>query len=133
MTWDENEKKVMFQNKIYKVFNRIPKGATLRTVYLRIYKIKRVEIISEIEIRERGKSVGGRATIGALLIGPLGAIVGGISEISNKKDTIIKYFMVFNYDEDKIITLELPLLPLNSFKIVNAVIAHLNTSNEITL
>ena len=56
MTWDENEKKVMFQNKIYKVFNRIPKGVTLRTVYLRIGEIKRVEIISEIEIRERGKS-----------------------------------------------------------------------------
>jgi hypothetical protein len=121
MIWDEHEKKVMFQNKIYKVSNRIPKGATLRTVYLRVGKIKRVEIISEIEIRERGKS------LGDLLIGPLGAIVSGMSEISNKKNTIIKYFMVFNYDENKIITLELPLLPLNAFKILNALRAHLNT------
>ena len=121
MTWDENEKKVMFQNKIYKVFNRIPKGVTLRTVYLRIGEIKRVEIISEIEIRERGKSVDG------LLIGPLGSIVGGISGISNKKNTIIKYFMVFNYNEDKIITLELPVLPLNEFKILIALRSHLNT------
>ncbi|GEM_PF-2720831 len=133
MIWDENEKKVMFQNKIYKVFNKIPKGATLRTMYLRIDEIKRVEIVSSVEISKRGHSVGGRAIIDDLLIGPLGAIVDGISGISNTENGVIKYFMVFNYDEDKIITLELPLLPLNFFKIVEEVRASLNTPTQITL
>ena len=48
-------------------------------------------------------------------------------ELVIKKIPIIKYFMVFNYDENKIITLELPVLPLNEFKILIALRSHLNT------
>jgi len=50
-----------------------------------------------------------------------------MSGISNKKNTIIKYFMVLNHNKDKIITLELPVLPLNAFKILIALRSHLNT------
>ncbi|HEY8804721.1 MAG TPA: hypothetical protein VIM42_06365 [Clostridium sp.] len=80
MTWDENEREVLFHNKIYKVYNRIPKGD----------EIKRVEIISSIEISERGKGVGGRSIIGGLLIGALGTIVDGMSEINNNNAATAK-------------------------------------------
>jgi hypothetical protein len=132
-TWDENKKSVMFKNKIYKVFNKVPKGIVEKTVNLGIDKIKRIGIVSEKEIIERGKSVGGRAVMGALLLGPLGALVGGMSGIGNNKSTKIKMFMVINYDEDKVITLELPLMPLNSNKFTLAVRAHLNAPTEINL
>ena len=133
MVWNDNEKKAIFQNKIYKVFNKIPKGVTLQTVNLGIEKIKRVEIISEKEILEKSKSVGGRAIAGGLLLGPLGAIVGGMSGVGNKQNTKIKQYIVFNYDKDKVITFELSLLPLKSFKIINLIRAHLDIPAEINL
>ena len=130
---DENDKKVIFKNKIYKVFNKIPKGITEKTINLSIDKINRIEIVSEKEIIEKGKSVGGRAVIGGLLLGPLGLLVGGMSGIGKNKTTKIKMFMVINYNEDKVITLELPLIPINSNKLTLAVREQLNLPNQISL
>lgn len=131
--WDESTEKVIFKNKIYKVFNKVPKGVIEQKINLGIDKIKRIGIISEKEISEQGKSVGGRAIVGGLLLGPLGALVGGMSGIGNKKKTEIKMFMVLNCDEDRVIALELPLIPINSSKLTLAVRAHLNIHTEITL
>ena len=125
--WDEDNKKLIFKTKIY------AKKQVEYTVNLEISKIKRIGIISEKEIIEHNKSVGGRAIAGGLILGPLGLLVGGMSGIGSNKSTKIKMFMVINYDEDKIITFELPLIPLNSNKLTLAVRAHLNVPTEINL
>ena len=126
-TWNNSERSIIFKNRIY------TKKQIEKTVNLSIDKINRIEIVSEKEIIEKGKSVGGRAVIGGLLLGPLGLLVGGMSGIGKNKTTKIKMFMVINYDEDKVITLELPLIPINSNKLTLAVREQLNLPNQISL
>lgn len=43
------------------------------------------------------KSVIGRAVVGGLILGPLGAIVGGMSGIGTKEKYENKYYMIINY------------------------------------
>ncbi|TXD81062.1 zinc ribbon domain-containing protein [Subsaximicrobium wynnwilliamsii] len=49
------------------------------------------------EIKEIDKSVMGRALVGGLILGPIGAIVGGISGVGSNKKNIEKYYLVINY------------------------------------
>ncbi|MBD3107907.1 hypothetical protein IEO70_05970 [Bacillus sp. AGMB 02131] len=60
-------------------------------------QITDIEAFTEEQIKEKDKSVVGRAVVGGLLIGPLGAIVGGISGIGSKKKKKSKLFVVINY------------------------------------
>lgn len=66
-------------------------------IHLKIDKIINTDFLSEKEIIEKSKSVGGRAVAGGLLLGPLGAIVGGMSGIGSKQDSKTKYYIVINY------------------------------------
>ena len=66
--------------------------------YIPYSRITNVGVISEKEITEKSKSVGGRAIVGGIFLGPLGAIVGGMSGISDKKITNSRCYMVLNYE-----------------------------------
>jgi len=70
------------------------------SAYLPYNKIVGVAQTTEKEIREKGKSVIGRAAIGAVLLGPLGAIVGGISGTGKKEKSKTKFYVIINYKPD---------------------------------
>jgi hypothetical protein len=82
-------------------------------IYIKYDQISNVDFIDEKQIKESSKSVIGRATIGGLFLGPLGAIVGGMSGTGTKKKVETKYFFIINYhptnepDETKIISFEI--------------------------
>lgn len=92
-------------------------------LFLSCNEITAIQEISSTEILEKSKSVIGRAAIGGILLGPLGAIVGGASGIGEKQKSIVKDFLVINYhpinnqEETKAISFEIvgATLHLNSF------------------
>jgi predicted ATP-dependent serine protease len=66
------------------------------------YPIHNSQIISlkqtsQEELSKTDKSVIGRAVVGGLILGPLGAIVGGMSGIGNKEKLKNKHYLVINY------------------------------------
>lgn len=82
-------------------------------IYLCYDQICAADVINETEIKERGKSVIGRAAVGGLLLGPLGAVIGGISGTGTKKRKEEKNFFVINYhptdasQETKVLSFEI--------------------------
>lgn len=80
-------------------------------VFLQLEQITGVEVISEKDIIEKGKSTIGRAMVGGVFLGPLGAIVGGMSGIGNKNKSETHYFMIVNYkskdEEIKVLSFEI--------------------------
>lgn len=80
-------------------------------VFLQFEQITGVEVISEKDIIEKSKTAVGRAMVGGVILGPLGAIIGGMSGIGNKKKSEAHYFMVINYkskdEEIKILSFEI--------------------------
>lgn len=69
-------------------------------VKIKLQNIINISVVTDKEIIEKSKSVLGRAAIGGLLIGPLGAIVGGISGTGNKTKNKYTYYMVINYKSE---------------------------------
>lgn len=55
------------------------------------------DVLTENEVLQENKSVVGRAAIGGVLLGPLGAIIGGMSGIGNKTYNQAHYYLVINY------------------------------------
>lgn len=72
----------------------------LESVYLPYNKIVGVLSVTEKEISEQGKSVLGRAMIGGVLLGPLGAVVGSISGTTKKTKTSYHPYFIINYKPD---------------------------------
>jgi hypothetical protein len=66
-------------------------------VYLKLSQITNVGLITEKEIMEKSKSVIGRAAVGGLLLGPLGAMVGGMSGVGDKKKQRLATYYIINY------------------------------------
>ncbi|MVB11622.1 hypothetical protein CAFE_23440 [Caprobacter fermentans] len=73
---------------------RLGKSEPLTLNYSQIIK---AEKISETEISEKKKSVVGRAVVGDLLLGPLGAVIGGVSGTGKKEKSTTKEYFVINY------------------------------------
>lgn len=65
--------------------------------YLSYNQIIAAEKVNEKQIMELDKSVIGRAVVGGVLLGPLGAVVGGMSGIGSKNKTVYKDYFVINY------------------------------------
>jgi len=77
--------------------------------HLKYNQIINAGIVREEEITEKSKSVLGRAAVGGLILGPLGAIVGGMSGTGKKEKTKLKAYYVINYkssndDEIKVLS-----------------------------
>lgn len=66
-------------------------------VYLKFSQITNAGIVTEKEIVEKSKHVVGRAVVGGLLLGPLGAVVGGMSGVGDKKKQKTNTYYVINY------------------------------------
>ncbi|MEN6569584.1 MAG: zinc ribbon domain-containing protein [Rikenellaceae bacterium] len=69
---------------------------------LKFYSIHNSQIISlktvsKEELVKTDKSVIGRAVVGGLILGPLGAIVGGMSGIGSKEKFINKQYFIINF------------------------------------
>lgn len=68
-----------------------------KELFLKYSQITNAEVLSEKEIIEKSKSVVGRAAAGAILLGPLGGIIGGMSGIGDKKKKKTEYYFIINY------------------------------------
>lgn len=125
--WSDTDKKVTFQSRI------ADRNKIKHTAHLTVDKIKMARLISEKEIIEKQKSIGGRAIAGGLLLGPLGAIVGGMSGIGNKAKSKRVNYVVFNYNDSDVITFEVNLISNDHLKVLELINTHLNNKNEINL
>lgn len=80
-------------------------------------KIDNVQMLQEYESTQENKSVIGRAIVGGLLLGPIGAGIGAISGVGTKTKTNVQYYLEITSGENKII-----LAPFfNSEKISNTI------------
>ena len=61
--------------------------------------IKNLNVCTEKEIKEKSRSVIGRGLVGGALLGPAGAIVGGMSGVKNKQTTKETYYLVIDYQD----------------------------------
>lgn len=72
------------------------------TVGWRNYDIHNSQIISIVktssaELSQVNKSVVGRAVLGGVILGPLGAIIGGMSGIGSKSRLVVHQYLAINY------------------------------------
>ena len=103
-------------------------------IKLKYEQIIAANVVTEKEIIESDKSVVGRAVVGGVLLGPLGAIVGGMSGIGNKTKSNTHYFMVINYksntEETKVLSFEIVGASLHWSDFIKELRSKIN-SNEI--
>ncbi|WP_201723593.1 zinc ribbon domain-containing protein [Spirosoma sp. 209] len=76
------------------------------SMYIPIFDIHNSQVISikqttKSELVNMDKSVIGRAVVGGLILGPLGAVVGGMSGIGSKQKVQDKSYLVLNYWDTK--------------------------------
>lgn len=99
---DDENKRITIIPRAYK---------NLPTVHIKLEQIIAANVVTEKEIIEKSKSTVGRAIAGGVVLGPLGAIIGGMSGIGNKVSSSDKYYMVINYksleDEIKVLSFEI--------------------------
>ncbi|MEG1434184.1 MAG: hypothetical protein RSD45_01365 [Gordonibacter sp.] len=70
-------------------------------VLLPLRKIRDFSMVRESEIVDKGqKSVIGRSAIGGLILGPLGAIIGGLDGTGIKRKKIDHVYWIVNYAHD---------------------------------
>ena len=88
-----------------------PRVGKKESVTLDYSQITNFGRISEEEIITTDKSVVGRAVVGGLILGPLGAIVGAVDGIGTKSKKTYRRFFVINYvssaGEDQALPLEI--------------------------
>lgn len=106
------------------------------SVKIKFNQIIDVDVVTDKEIIEKSKSVLGRAVVGNLVLGPLGAIVGGMSGIGNKKKSKLSHYIVLNYkstleDEVKVISFEIVGGSLKWDKFVKELRDRINTKDSI--
>ena len=89
-----------------------------KTFNINFDNIKDVELLKEI--KHKNKSVVGRAVVGGLLLGPVGAVVGGMSGLGQKeeKDYYLKistsnHELIFKALSDKVFDLSNCFITLN--------------------
>ncbi|EPY2307080.1 hypothetical protein ACXATD_002751 [Clostridium sporogenes] len=97
-------------------------------------KLVAVDIVHEKDIIETNKNSVGRAMAGGILLGPLGAIVGGISGVGSKKNYKLRTFLVINYkskdEEIKVISFEIKNITLSMPKFINKLRENIPINND---
>lgn len=88
------------------------KGGTQR-LSLHCSQLIEVAIKTEQEVRQMETSVVGRAALGAVLLGPVGAVIGGMSAL-NKTVVKTKNFLVIHYWDTKTKATSMLLMELKS-------------------
>lgn len=108
-------------------------------IYLMISQITKIGIVNEKQIKEVDKSVVKRAMVGGLLLGPLGAIIGGMDGIGKKEKKKERKFCVINYNsnnEEKVLPLEIVGATIGIDKFISKIIEkqpNLNQKKETYL
>lgn len=69
--------------------------------YIHNSQIINIQTASKSELAKINKSVIGRAVVGNLIFGPLGAIIGGMSGIGTKDKYLDNQYMIINYWDTK--------------------------------
>ncbi|ENJ9655983.1 hypothetical protein FDB88_18865 [Clostridium sporogenes] len=102
-------------------------------VNINFEKLVAVDIIHEKDIIETNKNSIGRAVVGGVLLGQLGAIIGGMSGIGSKQSSKLKTFLVINYkskdEEIKVISFEIENITLNMPKFINKLRENISINN----
>lgn len=121
------------ENQCLRLVSRISKDKP--TVNLKYNQILQANVVSEKDIVEKSKSVGGRAVVGGLFLGPLGAVIGGMSGIGNKKNADTHYYLVVNYksqtEEIKALIFEIVGASLHWSSFVTDLRSKINIENNI--
>ncbi|MHB9920620.1 hypothetical protein [Clostridium botulinum] len=96
-------------------------------------KLVAIDIIHEKDIIETNKSSVGRAMVGGVLLGSLGAVIGGISGVGTKKSSKLRTFLVINYkskdEEIKVISFEIENITMNMPKFINKLRENVSSDN----
>jgi hypothetical protein len=90
--WATTELKLDDENKCITM-----EAKKLQSAHLNYDQIISIDTTTEEKTKEKSKSVVGRAVVGGALLGPVGAVVGGMSGTGTNKTTKTSYYMVINY------------------------------------
>ena len=74
----------------------LEKDVSRPLAFLSYSQLTHARVISEQEVKEQKTNIIGRAVVGDLLLGPVGALVGGMSAVGKKKIEN-KRFYIINY------------------------------------
>jgi len=81
-------------------FSKTPNEITIDKAYsIPTKNIESTLFNSSKELTEHQKSVVGRSLLGGLLLGPIGAVIGGISGVGTQKETSMIWVITINYKE----------------------------------
>lgn len=117
LIYNKEDKEVKIQSKFEN-----KKTKEKKKVSLNLNKLNKIAALSDREIIEKQKSVGGRALAGGLILGPLGAIVGGMSGVGTKtKKGDLTNYIILNYNDVEVISFEIPTTNFNFNKIIDAI------------
>ncbi|EPY2279511.1 hypothetical protein ACXAT1_000389 [Clostridium sporogenes] len=96
-------------------------------------KLVAADIIHEKDIIETNKNSVSRAMVGGVLLGSLGAVIGGISGVGTKKSSKLRTFLVINYkskdEKIKIISFEIKNITMNMPKFINKLRENISIDN----
>lgn len=93
------------------------------------YKITSVDTKSDFEIQKQYVSSAGGAVGGALLFGPLGAIVGGRAK--EKKTTVSSHYLIITYKKDQQIDYISFEIQFAQVARINKILSNMNYSAQI--
>ena len=100
-------------------------------VYLKYEQVIMVKYMHEREIVEANKSTIGRAAVGGLLLGEVGALAGAASSAGTKKKEKLKTYIIINYKdrngEKKVLSFE----TTNSNLYIVKIIKKLNEKSKL--
>ena len=96
-------------------------------VGLQTYEIHNSQIINiqkttSAQLAQMNKSVIGRAVVGDLIMGPLGAVIGGMSALGAKQGVVVTQYVVINFWDVNTRTPQTLLITCNGDQTVDAFI-----------